>query len=132
CLLSAESRVLQIDVVHDLGERTQRVVAKLETLDQYLEGAAVALVRELAFIHIEPHLPVGGVVILPRDESESGLRIDEPPDEPPTRHAVDADPGAGDPHARPIVLRTNRRSRHTARHTTLGVLLEDFQRALRG
>src|SRR5258707_15677015 len=52
-LLAAVLAVLEVDVVDDLADRRQCRVGQPGVADQYLEGAAVALVRELALEHVE-------------------------------------------------------------------------------
>ena len=76
-----ELAVLEVDVVHDLGDRAERGSPR-PTLEQHLEGAAVALVGELGLEHVEPELAGLGDVALGGHELEARLRVDEAPDEP--------------------------------------------------
>ena len=65
--------------------------------EQHLEGAAVALVRELGLEHVEPKLAGLGDVALGGHELEAGLRVDEAPDEPGRGDPVDVDTRARHP-----------------------------------
>src|SRR5215218_5532410 len=49
---AGELAVLEVDVVHDLGDRAQRRLAEAQAREQHLEGAAVALVGELGLVHV--------------------------------------------------------------------------------
>src|SRR4051812_20661382 len=55
-LLAPELLILEVDVVHDLADGAQRRVAEAGAAQQDLERAAVALVRELGFEHVEAQL----------------------------------------------------------------------------
>ena len=57
---AGELAVLEVDVVHDLGDRAERGLAQARALEQHLEGAAVALVGELGLEHVEPSSPGSG------------------------------------------------------------------------
>src|SRR5258707_7207669 len=46
-------RVFEVDVVHDFGDGPQRPVVEPQTIDQDLEGAAIAVVREVRVEHVE-------------------------------------------------------------------------------
>ena len=80
--VAAELGVLEVDVVHDLADGGERRVVQARPGQQHLEGAAVALVGELALVHVEPQVARLGHVALGGDELEPGLRIDEPADQP--------------------------------------------------
>ena len=54
--LAAVLAVLQVDVVDDLADRGQRRIVETGLGQQHLEGAAVAVVRELALEHVEAQL----------------------------------------------------------------------------
>src|SRR4051794_1697893 len=88
-LEAAKLAVLEVDVVHDLGDRPERGLAKARALEQHLEGAAVALVRELGLEHVEPELAGHRHIPLRGHELEAGLGVDEAPDEPGRRDTVD-------------------------------------------
>jgi len=98
-LIAAELCILEIDVVHDLGDRPQRRIADRKAAEQGLEGAPVAVVGELSLEHVEPEVAGRGVVRGRIDELEAGVAIDEPADEPGAGDAVDEDAGARDPGA---------------------------------
>src|SRR5882762_8370324 len=89
--------VLEIDVVDDLRDRPQRGVGDLKARQQHLERAELSLVRELAVEHVETQLASLVAILARRHELELRLGIDEAPDEPRARHAIDVDAGAGDP-----------------------------------
>ena len=88
-LVAAELAVLEVDVVDDLGDRLERRIARPARAEQHLEGAAVALVRELGLEHVEAELAGLRHVALGRHELEPGLRVDEPADQPGRGDAVD-------------------------------------------
>src|SRR5215213_414338 len=52
-LLAPELCVLEVDVVHDLADGAQRRVAEAGAAQKDLERAAVALVGEFSFEHVE-------------------------------------------------------------------------------
>src|SRR5258708_18698789 len=89
--------VLEIDVVHDLGDGAQRRIGELEVREQDLERTELALVRELAVEHVEAQLARLVAIVARRDELELRLRIDEAPDEPRARHPIAVDAGACHP-----------------------------------
>src|SRR6059036_2987508 len=84
-LRQLELRVLEIDVMHDLGDRPERGIREAEPLDENLEGAAVALMRVFRFEHVEAHLTCLRLISLACDELEACVRIDESADEPGAR-----------------------------------------------
>src|SRR2546426_7875974 len=94
-----ELSVLQIDVVDDLCDRTQGGVVYPEPGEQDLEGAEVALVRELGLEHVEAELASLGTVSLTRHELEPRIRVDDAPDEPGARDPIDVDALPSDPGA---------------------------------
>src|SRR5436309_9512568 len=96
-LRQLELRVLEIDVVHDLGDRPERVILEAEPLDEYLEGATVALMCVFRFEHVETHFTSLRPVSLACDELEARVRIDEATDEPGAGHPIDVNPLPGDP-----------------------------------
>ena len=49
----SEARVLQIEIVHELGDVAQRGVVHAEPGAEHLERAAVALMREVPLEHVE-------------------------------------------------------------------------------
>ena len=55
-LVAAELAVAQIEVVDDLADGGERRVVESHPLDEHLERAAVADVRELGLEHVEPQL----------------------------------------------------------------------------
>src|SRR5207247_3267616 len=86
--------VFQIDVVDGLGDGTHCRIVYREPGEQDLEGAEIALVRELGLEHVEAELAALGTVSLARYEFEPRVRVDNAPDQPGARHptAVDALP----------------------------------------
>src|SRR5262245_39693354 len=103
-----ELAVLEIDVVHDLGDLAEREIPRNEALDEHFERAAVALVGELAARHVEAQLRRGRA-ISGGDELELGLAVDPAADEPRARHAIDEDALARDPGAAAMRWRHGRR-----------------------
>src|SRR5882757_2679296 len=104
-LRSSELAVLHVDVVDDLGKGLDSWFANQKALDQYLERALVTLVRELGFEHIEGNLAVFQPVSLASDEFERSLRIDESPDEPSARNAIDVNVLPRDPRSTSVLSR---------------------------
>src|SRR3954465_658433 len=98
-LLAPELLILEVDVVHDLADGAQRRVAEAGAAQQDLERAAVALVRELGFEHVEAQLTCIRHIAFGRHEPEPGLRVDEAADQPRRGDPVDMDALAGDPGA---------------------------------
>src|SRR5438093_6814960 len=96
-LRQLELRVLEIDVVHDLGDRPERGIMEAEPLDENLERAAVSLVRVLRLEHVEARFTGLRPVSLARDELEARVGIDEAADEPGAGHPVDVNPLPGHP-----------------------------------
>src|SRR5205823_1720914 len=108
-------------------------VVELEPPEHHLEGAEVALVRELAVEHVEAKLTLLVLVVPGRDELEARLFVDESADEPRAGHPVHVDAGPGDPgrtlrpwlHAISLRLRVRGGRRETLRQLpqeTLGRL----------
>src|SRR5262245_7089272 len=95
-LFAAELVVVQIEVMDDLADRRQRGVAKAHPLDEHLERATVADVRELGLEHVEAELAWLGQVPLRRHELHLCVGIDEATDEPRTRDPIDVHAGARD------------------------------------
>ena len=79
------------------------VVLEAEPVQQRLERAPVAFVRELALEHVEAELTGHGPVGLRTDEAEPRVRVDESTDQPGARHPVDEHAFARDPGSRPIL-----------------------------
>ena len=94
---ATELPVLQIDVVDDLGDGTHCRIVYREAGAQDLEGAEIALVRELGLEHVEAELAVLGTVSLARYEFEPRLRVNDAPDQPGARHPIDVDALPSDP-----------------------------------
>src|SRR5262245_21733228 len=90
--LPAETRVLQIDVMHDLGDRPKCGVLQREPVQEVIERATMSLMRELGLEHVEPNLAWRGAIAARRHELEPGLRVDEPSYQPGARYPVDMDP----------------------------------------
>src|SRR2546425_13325544 len=84
-----EFQVLEIDVVHDLGDRSERRILEAEPFDENLEGTAVALMCVFRFEHVETHLTSLWPVSLACDELEACLGIYEAPHKPGARHPID-------------------------------------------
>src|SRR5262249_60603364 len=74
---SPELAVLEIDLVDDLANGAKRCVLEAASLDQDLEGALVALVREFRLEHVEAQLTLFRPIAFARDELELGFRVDE-------------------------------------------------------
>src|SRR5262245_16958331 len=110
-LLASVSRVLQVDVVDDLGERVERGILPPEVAEHHLEGAELAVVSELGLEHVEADLTRCGGVAARSDELEGGRSVDEPADQPGAGDAVDVDALPGDPRALLDVLDPVRASR---------------------
>ncbi len=87
--LAAELAVLEIDVVDDLGDGLQRRIGYAGAGEQDLEAAAVALMGDLAFEHVEAQLPRLRHIALARHEADDGIGIDEATDQPAAGDAVD-------------------------------------------
>src|SRR5262245_16224943 len=92
-------RLLEVDVMHDSADRAEGWIAETEPLDENLERAAIALMSELRFEHVEAQLTLLGLITFGRHELEPRARIDEAADEPGARHAVDMDALARHPDA---------------------------------
>src|SRR5206468_6004014 len=96
-LRQLELRILQIDVMHDLGDRPERGIMEAEPLDEDLESAPITLVGVLRLEHVEAHLPGLGPVCLACDELELRGGIDEAANEPGAGHPIDVNPLPGHP-----------------------------------
>src|SRR5437867_4387691 len=96
-LRQLELRVLEIDVMHDLGDRPERGIREAEPLDENLEGATVALVRIFRFEHVEAHFTCLRPISLACDELEACVRIDEAAYEPGACHPIDVNAPPGNP-----------------------------------
>src|SRR5262249_19350418 len=81
---SPEFAVLEIDIVDDLGDGAQRCVLEAAAIEQHLEGALVALVREFRLEHVETQFALLRSIAFARDEFELGFRIDEAAYQPST------------------------------------------------
>src|SRR3954452_15991177 len=98
-LLAPDLLVLEVDVVHDLADGAQRRVAEAGTAQEDLERAAVPLVGELGFEHVEAQLAGIRHIAFGRHELEVGLRVDEAADPPRGGDSVDVNARTGDPRA---------------------------------
>src|SRR5207302_2215315 len=98
-LRAIEFRLLQIEVVHDLGDRAHALVRDAGSPHQRLQRAAILFVREIAAGHIETDLALARRRL--RVEAEARLGVDETADEPRRGQAVDARVGARDPDFSP-------------------------------
>src|SRR6266508_3307186 len=105
CFRPAETLFLQIDVVHDLGDRAQRAIAPADMIEKHLERAAVPLVRELGLEHVEADLIARRRVFLRAHEAERGAGVDEAADQPGAGDAIDVNAGARDPDFVPKLAR---------------------------
>src|SRR5919198_773102 len=92
-------RVLQIDVVHDLRNRHEGAIVETQPRHENLEGAEVALVRELGLEHVESELAALGTVSFSGHELEPRVRVDDAPDQPGARDPIDVNALPGDPRA---------------------------------
>src|SRR5690242_3457655 len=81
--------VLAVDVVHDLADCTQGVIANAEASDECLERAVGADVRVFGIVHVESQFARSWLVSSRRDEFESRLPIDESADEPCAGNSID-------------------------------------------
>src|SRR5262249_2973647 len=88
-LRKAELGILEIDVVNDLCDRTERCVLNVEPIDEDLERATVPLVGVLRFEHVETQFACFRSVTFACDELETRVRIEKPPDEPAAGHPID-------------------------------------------
>src|SRR5262245_2664277 len=79
---TAELVVLEVDVVDDLADGAQRRVLERAALEQHLERALVALVRELGLVHVETQLAVGRAISLAPHDLPAGVGLDETRDVP--------------------------------------------------
>src|SRR5205823_3046567 len=91
CLGATELPVLQIDVVDDLRDGTHCRIVYREPGAQDLEGAEIALVRELGLEHVEAELARLGTISLARYEFEPRVRVDDAPNQPGARDPIDVD-----------------------------------------
>src|SRR5713226_3039572 len=97
-----EFAVLQIDVVDDLGDRSKSRLVELQTLEQHLEGAAIAFVSEIGLEHVKADFPFLRLIPSRGNEFEFGFGIDKAPDQPGARHPIDTNSLARDPNASAI------------------------------
>src|SRR5262245_5856823 len=72
-----ELRILEVDVVDDLADGCERRIVEAGARQQHLEGAAVAVMGELTFEHVEAQLAGFRDVAPARYELESCLWVDE-------------------------------------------------------
>src|SRR6266498_5218754 len=99
----------KVGPVNDPAQASERFVIRHSFLDQRLEGAAAALIamrvgrarsvetdRSFSFLHAG--------YLLRLDEEDLGLGVQEAPDEPAGRRAVDMDAFTRDPFHRPAPL----------------------------
>src|SRR3954471_1488607 len=108
-LLAPELLILEVDVVHDLPDGAQRRVAEAGAAQQDLKRAAVALVRELGFEHVEAQLAGLPPVAFGRQDLEPPLGVDEAADQPRGGDPVDVNARTGDPRA-PVKIGQSHRS----------------------
>src|SRR5262245_3649916 len=87
--IAAEFVVLEVDVVNDLRNGAERRILARDAIEQHLEGALVALVREFRLEHVEAQLAFGSAIALAGDELEARVRVDETTDQPGARNTVD-------------------------------------------
>src|SRR5262249_2105047 len=73
-----------------------------KALDKYLEGALVPDMSELRVEHVEAELAGLRSIPLVCNEFEARIRVDEAPDEPGARNAIDVDAGSSDPNPAPV------------------------------
>src|SRR6185436_8276705 len=97
CFAPPEPLVLEVEVVHDLGEGPQCGVAQADFGEQHLEGALLAPMRVFGVGHVEAQLIALRLVTRRSDELEARRRVDELPDEPRARDAIDVHTASGDP-----------------------------------
>src|SRR5689334_7257004 len=95
--VAPEFVVAQIDVVNDFADRAESGVLDTHSLEQNLERAAVAVIREFGVVHVEAKLSGLGRIAFGRNELERRVRIDETANEPSARDPVDVDASASHP-----------------------------------
>ena len=106
-----ELAVLEVDVVDDLRDRRESGVLRRDAVEQDLERAPVALVREVAARHVETQLSRAGGSGVGVHEAEPRRGVDEPADEPGRRDPVHLDAPPRHPGAPPQPDRGARRVR---------------------
>src|SRR5262249_21410554 len=103
---SAELAVLEIDIVDDLADGAKRRVLEAAAIEQDLERALVALMREFRLEHVETQLAFFRPIAFAGDELELGFRIDKAAYQPSAGDAVDIDAFAR--HPGPVAKRFRR------------------------
>src|SRR3712207_4087899 len=93
---SVEALVVEVGLVHDLGDPPQHRVGELVPAQDGLEGAVAVVVAEVDPAHVE-RCRVGRHLAELGDEHELGVRVEGPADEPGAGGAVDVHPGPGRP-----------------------------------
>src|SRR5439155_10583636 len=96
---AVELRVLQVDVMDDRCDRAKRRVVEAQASEQHLERAEVTFMRELGLEHVEAQLAGLRPIASGRHELESCPGVDETPEQPSARDAVDVNSLARDPGA---------------------------------
>ena len=100
CVGGAEAAVLQVEVVHDLGDARDGRIRDAEDGAQGLERAALALMAELDAEHVERNRVRGRKGLAVDRELESASSIDEASNQPRRAHAIDAGTRARHPQRR--------------------------------
>ncbi len=95
-LWSVEAVVVEVGVVHDLGDAPQHRIGDVVPAQDGLEGAVTAVVAEFDAAHVERGR-VGGHLGRVRDEQEFSISVEEPADQPGAGGPVDVHTGAGGP-----------------------------------
>src|SRR5262249_25890244 len=108
----AKFRFLQIDVVDDLRNSSQRVVANVETIEQHFECAEISFMRKFRIEHVKAQFIRLRPIAFGSDELESRVRIDKSADEPRRGDAIDVNtlssyPGSTGIAVRPLLCLVN-------------------------
>jgi len=103
---------------------SKRAVLEAASIEQHLEGAFVALVREFRLENVETQFALLWAVAFAGDELEAGFRVDEAAYQPSAGDAVDVDALARDPG--PVVKGFRRPCRGLSRvfASHVGVLVQ--------
>jgi len=72
-LLTAELRVLEINVVNDLSDGTESRISEPTPLHQNFQRAAIAFVREFGVKHVKAEFTSKRLVVFCRHKLEAGV-----------------------------------------------------------
>src|SRR6266446_5370721 len=76
-ILTLEFCILEVDVMNDLCDGSERRVVESHPFDQNFQSAPITLMREFRFKHVKPHLIRHRFVAFCRNKLEARLWIDE-------------------------------------------------------